>query len=95
MAVERRMMPISEFEKLDSVCAWRGCRETCRVGQEGQDYLPKGWTFLLMFWAREVPLTNLWDAVPQSDMLRDAVLCPQHTRELDRLLIPLPRHNVM
>jgi hypothetical protein len=78
---EKKMIPASRLNR--SICAWGGCEATC-----AHHNLPKGWTFLLAFWSAH-PVVNIWDDVPPQDMLRDAVLCPEHTNALDRQLKPL------
>jgi hypothetical protein len=80
---KKKMIPISELGK--SICAWDGCEATC--AHDKNKYLPKGWTFMLVFWSAH-PVLNFLD-VPRNDMLRDAVLCPEHTNALDRQLKPL------
>jgi hypothetical protein len=80
---EKKLMRPSELAAMGSMCAWDGCGATCGP----KEYLPKGWTVLLMFWSAR-PVLNVLD-VPPRDMLRDAVLCREHTDALDRLLKPL------
>jgi hypothetical protein len=55
-------------------------------------YLPKGWTILLVFRAKK-PVEYIWD-VPPSDMQRDAVLCPAHTAALERQLKQLSSNDL-
>jgi hypothetical protein len=88
MVVEQTMMPASELAALPCVCAWDGCDATYKPS--ATEYLPKGWTALLMFWSKEPPL-NIWKDLSPGDMLRDASLCPEHTAALDGLLKPLAR----
>jgi len=88
---ERTITTPAEFQALDSICAWKGCTA---IGdqQHGKPYLPKGWTALLLFWAEKAP--NDFSDVMDSDMLRDCVLCPEHTAMLDNLLKPLPSRSL-
>jgi hypothetical protein len=86
MVFEKKIMRVSDIAAVGSICAWDGCDATCTHNEN--EYLPKGWTVLLMFWSGK-PVVNIWDDVPPSDMLRDAVLCPEHTRALDGQLKPL------
>lgn len=92
VAFETRMMKASEVRALGFICAWEGCMATCKHSET--EYLPKGWTVLLMFWTGK-PVLNIWDDVPQSDMLRDTYLCPEHTQMLDLQLRPLPSRLMM
>jgi hypothetical protein len=67
------------------MCAWKGCDKTC----DPKDDLPAGWSALLL--TRSVRhYGNLLD-IPPSDCLRDSFLCPEHTRQLDSLLVDLAR----
>jgi hypothetical protein len=72
---------IQMWRERGSICAWRGCGETC--GHE----LPIGWTYLITHWAPH-PILD----VAKMNMTRDAVLCPQHAFALERTLKDLGRH---
>jgi hypothetical protein len=69
----------------DMQCAWAGCEAHFKFG----DGMPKGWTWLYVYWSHE-PKTNLLDIVSK-DCLRDAALCPAHTQLLDSQLKELGR----
>lgn len=58
------------------ICAWIGCSAATSVA----DDLPPGWRFLLT--------TQEWLTGPahQHRLERDAVLCPAHAAELEKLL---------
>jgi hypothetical protein len=72
-----------EMLRAGSRCAWNGCQAVCR------EKLPEGWRYLLMYWAPE-PVINFTEIPPRS-CDRDAVLCPEHARALDGLLVDLGR----
>jgi hypothetical protein len=77
---EQVMVPVG---KIGSICAWEGCTATF------QGDMPHGWINLLAYWAPR-PLTNFWE-IPVKDRMRDACLCPEHTRQLDSQLKPIGR----
>ena len=60
---------------------WQGCRETF------SDTMPKGWVWLLAYWAPEPKIVLDASLVT----LRDAALCSTHARALDAQLKPLTR----
>ena len=66
------------------ICAWDGCLASFHHNKE-IEYLPKGWTILLVFRAKKPP---------PSDMQRDAVLCPAHTAALERQLKQLSSNDL-
>jgi len=68
-----REIPLSELK--GCMCAWEGCKEAF----EG-DGLPPGWRVLVI--ARGL----LFDAQNLLNADRDAVLCPEHFRQIDSLL---------
>ena len=66
-----------------SMCAWDGCAATFSGD------MPKGWTNLLVYWSKRPELNFL--TIPPQDMLRDAVLCPEHACALECHLKDLGR----
>ena len=58
-------------------CTWDGCAATF----DG-DKAPEGWSWLILYRSGR-PHLNFLD-IPSKDVLRDAVLCPTHTRQLER-----------
>jgi hypothetical protein len=78
---ERKMIPPTQLT--GRICAWRDC-EARFAGD-----MPAGWTNLILYWAPR-PILNAAD-IPARDWLRDAVLCPEHTRLLDSQLKELGR----
>ena len=70
---ERKDIPKAAL--MSRICAWRGCTATCKGD------LPRGWVFLIAYWSKK-PFTNFMD-IPPKDIYRDAVLCPEHARELE------------
>jgi hypothetical protein len=59
------------------LCAWRGCRHTF------DDVMPRQWTWLVTWWSAR-PVGNI-DFRTQP-VIRDAVLCPEHTQALEAQL---------
>jgi hypothetical protein len=83
--LELEMIPVSQFGGM--MCAWKGCEAVCKSDTKGD--LPRGWSGLLL--TRSLRhYANLLD-IPPSDCLRDACLCPEHTRLLDSQLADLAR----
>lgn len=87
MVFEKKMLKPSDIDKLGFVCAWDGCEASCGPPCENE-YIPKGWNILLLFWSDQPPV-KIWEEVPPGNMLRDAMLCPEHSRAFDGLLKPL------
>ena len=78
---EVKNIPIADIS--GSLCAWDGCAATFSGD------MPKGWTNLLVYWSKRPELNFL--AIPPQDMLRDAVLCPEHACVLECHLKDLGR----
>jgi hypothetical protein len=61
------------------LCAWDGC------GQTFKGDMPKGWTWLCMYWSKRpverISKISVW--------VRDSALCPEHSFTFDRQLKPL------
>jgi hypothetical protein len=62
------------------ICAWRGCTNSCK----GET--PAGWVNLSTWWSWPEPDATIAEAASSPFCKRDAVLCPQHAAELERLL---------
>ena len=67
------------------LCAWDSC------GASFQGPLPKDWRNLLVWWSPEVKDATLFQVVTSGFCDRDAVLYPEHFRELESKLIDLMR----
>ncbi len=80
-------MGADEFAALPSKCAWRGCAHSVASNAGAKEPMPAGWTVMLAY--RGKAKLNFEEIRP-SDMLRDTVLCPQHTAQLESMLEPLP-----
>ena len=80
LVFEQRQASEADVSSSGAICAWNGCLETFRGD------MPNGWTWLLMYWNKQ-PLLKYTGA----DTLRDAALCPAHTRALDLQLKDLGR----
>ena len=78
---ELKMIPANELAGV--VCAWRDCEATCKPSKDGD--LPRGWSALLL--TRGYRHYDYILSIPPSYCLRDAVLCPEHTRQLDSELL--------
>jgi hypothetical protein len=81
---EYKTISRSEFDAMDTVCAWEGCWKTF-AGD-----MPKGWVWLLAYWS-ECPKLAIDDSIPIQDWLQDTTLCPEHARALDLQLKDIPR----
>jgi hypothetical protein len=81
VVLERKKVKLSELT--GRMCAWDGC------GASFKGDMPEGWTNLIMYWAPS-PIPNVLD-IPPADWLRDAGLCPEHTRLLESQLKDLGR----
>ena len=68
------------------MCAWKDCGATCKPDPNGD--LPPGWSAILL--TRGCRYDHIL-SIPPSYCLRDAVLCPEHTRQLDLQLKDLGR----
>jgi len=75
--LERKNIPMEKIA--GHLCAWDGCERTF------QGEMPRGWSFMLLYWSKW-PSLEFWD-IPPNDGLRDAVLCPEHTKQLDGNLL--------
>jgi hypothetical protein len=80
-AGEVKSIPLADISTC--MCAWDRCAATF-----GGD-MPRGWTNLLSYWSKRPELNFL--NIPPQDMLRDAVLCPEHARALEFQLRDLCR----
>jgi hypothetical protein len=89
----RRKAKVSELKTIQiaditgCICAWDGCAATF----DGD--MPKGWINLFAYWSPRAELA-FWTIAPQH-VLRDAVLCPEHTRALECQLKELSRLGSM
>lgn len=87
---EMKMVRLADIKT--SICAWDGCDASCPFND-----MPKGWTYLVTYWASQ-PMVDVSSGpqndtlrVPLRDILRDGVLCPEHTRALEDQLKNLGR----
>jgi hypothetical protein len=83
--LEFKMIPAGELGPL--ACAWKGCEACCKPDDKWD--LPPGWATLLLTRSYRT-YRNILE-IPPELCLRDAVLCPEHTRQLDSLLVDLGR----
>jgi hypothetical protein len=84
--LELKTIPASEIGRRVA-CAWKGCGAGCEFDDSGD--FPPGWATLLLAKSYRV-YANILE-IPPELCLRDAVLCPEHTRQLDSLLVDLGR----
>lgn len=75
----------ADLAKLQHRCAWKGCTATSPL-----DELPRDWRWLLVYWDRSEGNPNPFRGGVRLD--RDAVLCPEHARQLDGLLEDIGQH---
>jgi hypothetical protein len=91
---ERRKAKVYELKKVRAneisgiQCAWKGCQASMKPDPNGD--LPPGWSALLLTRSYRAYAQPLLD-IPPELCLRDAALCPEHTRQLDSLLVYLSR----
>jgi Protein of unknown function (DUF3631) len=78
---EIKRISIQELADMGFVCAWDGCG-ACFKGDA-----PPGWVWMVAYHANH-PEPHL-ELLERRQWVRDSVLCPQHARELDAMLIPL------
>jgi hypothetical protein len=72
------MMKVEELKALPVRCVWEGCHQNFRGD------MPKGWRWLLTYWAPEPQLAV--DASPDIEWDCDAALCPTHIQKLNSQL---------
>jgi hypothetical protein len=82
---ELKMIPANQLGGM--MCAWKGCEAVCEP--DAKHDLPRGWSALLLTRSFR-HYANLLE-IPPSECLRDACLCPEHTRLLDSQLEDLGR----
>ncbi len=73
------MMKVEELKALPVRCVWEGCHQNFRGD------MPKGWRWLLTYWAPEPQLAV--DAWPDIEWDCDAALCPTHIQKLNSQLV--------
>jgi hypothetical protein len=83
---EQKMIPRTDVDRMRKLCAWRDCTATAPAGD-----LPRGWVWLVSYWAPEVVVNFMKSPPGRNDWHRDGVLCPLHAQALDDLLKPIPR----
>jgi hypothetical protein len=77
------LVPIDELE---SVCAWQDCSTSFKGPQ-----LPPGWTWLVTWWSPFAdPDVEIRSIIKSRSCTRDTALCPEHARQLEALLAPIP-----
>jgi hypothetical protein len=72
-----------EILESDRMCAWSGCMNSCKGD------LPPDWVNLLTWWSPQPTMRDVHEIVFSGFCTRDAVLCGEHARELEALLVPL------
>jgi len=80
----RQEISVEDLAAAGRMCAWHGCLNTC----EGD--LPPDWINLLTWWWPQPSLRGVAEIVMSEFCTRDAVLCGEHARQLERLLKPTP-----
>jgi hypothetical protein len=76
MALAHSVCPDGANKISGSVCAWEGCDRVF----DGRT-LPEDWAILTLYRSKR-PILNFLD-IRAKVLLRDAVLCPEHTKQLD------------
>ena len=80
--MSKQVEMVTEVVRLSDIrgtmCACDGC-DACFERD-----MPKGWSWLTLYWSKRPHLH--YHKIPVRDVLRDAALCPEHTRALDGVL---------
>jgi hypothetical protein len=76
MALAHTVCPDGGNKISGSLCAWEGCDRVF----DGRT-LPEDWAILTLYRSKR-PILNFLD-IRAEGLLRDAVLCPEHTKQLD------------
>ena len=85
MTAERKLLTKKEVSEKGSMCAWDGCSATF------EGLMPPDWRHLLVYWSPRPSDSTLVQVSNSGFCDRDAVLCPEHWRELDGRLKDLAR----
>ncbi len=81
---EKKLIKLEDMP--GSICAWAGCDATFKGP------MPEDWRWLLVYWrSRPAITTKLVKIANSRHCDRDAVLCPEHARELESQLKDLVR----
>ena len=84
--IEKTYKTAGELIAAGSLCAWREC------GAHFKGEMPAGWNYLLVYWHPEPqPFTTLAEVATSNFCSRDAVLCVEHSRELESNLVDIAR----
>ena len=88
--IERTRKTVAELKAMPSRCAWHEC------GADFKGEMPAGWNYLLVYWHPEPQVEATLAEVSRSNFCsRDAVLCPEHSRELESNLVDIARWTDM
>jgi hypothetical protein len=69
-----------EWQARGRACAWQGCTNACKGD------LPGDWVNVLVWWSPRPEDRNILEIASTPFCTRDAVLCPEHARQLEGLL---------
>jgi hypothetical protein len=84
MALAHSVCPDGANKISGSLCAWEGCERVF-----DRRTLPEDWALLTLYQSKR-PIRNFLD-LPKEALLRDAFLCPDHTKQLDDQLKDIGR----
>ena len=83
MRAERRYLAPDDIKKMRVQCVWEGCDRSISF----TEMRPPDWHNLLVYWSPFLdPKKTLEEISAGPSCYRDAVLCPDHAKELDGLL---------
>ncbi len=83
MTMERRTLSPDDIKKMRVECVWEGCDQSIPMAE----MRPPDWHNLLVYWSPYPdPKKTLAEVCSGPSCYRDAVLCPEHSKELDGLL---------
>jgi len=79
MTARTMRIPIEDLDAMPRGCAWQGCTA------HYQGDMPTGWVSLTTYWSPQ-PILDWKEMMRSAHVYRDAVLCPDHNRQLENLL---------
>ncbi len=80
---EQRTMSPDDLKKMRVACIWEGCDRST----PDAEMRPPDWHNLIVYWSPfPDPKKTMGDIVAGPSCYRDAILCPEHAKELDGFL---------
>jgi len=80
---EQRTMSPDDLKKMRVECIWEGCDRSTPMAE----MRPPDWHNLIVYWSPfPDPKKTMGEIAAGPSCYRDAILCPEHAKELDGLL---------